>query len=240
MLKNCILSLFFLGVAEAQSSINLTANFDDLNEGVRGSIFSDGGILFSNIDERIPGTSVSRFCIQATTAQLPGFSPPNYLTFAGFVPGDTPNFAFGRFGSANIYFSGIGTFVSMNLMAFGTSSTNTLTLEGLMRGNIVDIDTITFYSISRGVVGRTIDIAGVFDSIRLLAAGPDNDGTVFFGVDNVDITVVPEPTVFGFSALGVSLIGLDALGRRLIAVLTMKRKDKCVIIHRRNCAAWYR
>src|ERR1017187_3331114 len=152
------MSLCFFSVAMAQSSFYLTANFDDLNEGSLGSSFSDGGIRFSNLDERIPGPSGDAFTIQTTTANLPRFSPPNYLTFGGFVPGDTTNFSFGRFGSANIDFPGMGS--------FGSSSTNTPTREGLLGGNVVASAAITFTGPGWAVVGRTISISGMFDTKR--------------------------------------------------------------------------
>jgi hypothetical protein len=208
------MSLCFFSVAMAQSSFYLTANFDDLNEGSLGSSFSDGGIRFSNLDERIPGPSGDAFTIQTTTANLPRFSPPNYLTFGGFVPGDTTNFSFGRFGSANIDFPGMGSFASMNLIAFGTSSTNTLTLEGFLGGNVVASDTITFNGAGWDVVGRTISISGMFDSKRLVAAGPDNNGTDFFGVDNVFITIVPEPPVNSFVCYALAVVILRHFGFR--------------------------
>jgi len=185
----------------------LTANFDDLTEGSEGQSFSDGGISFSDIDERIPNQPGGTFTIQATTANLPGFSPPNYLTFEGFVPGpaDT-NYSFGRFGSADIGFSGIGSFASMDIFGFGTLSTNTLTLEALLGGSVVDTDTTTFYSSSVGVVYRPLTVSGTFDSLQLVAAGPDNNGTDFFGIDDVNITIVPEPSASGL--LGCGLAGI--------------------------------
>jgi hypothetical protein len=191
-----ILCLDFFTFVPAEASIYLNANFDDLTEGSEGSSFSDGGISFSDINERIPDFTGGTFDIQATTASLPGFSPPNYLTFDGFAPGPAA-YSFGRFGSATIGFAGIGSFASMDIFGFGTSSSNTLTLEGLSGGNVVESDTVTFYSTSQGVVYRPLSISGTFDSLQLTAAGPDNNGTDFFGMDNVNITIVPEPPVGG-------------------------------------------
>ena len=193
-----MMSLCILSVVGAQASIYLTANFDDLLEGSLGDSFSDGGISFANLDERITGPTLNTFDIQATTANLPGFSPPNYLTFVGYVPGNTSAFSFGRFGSASISFSGIASSASMDIFGFGGSSLNTLTLEALLEGNVVDSDTITFYSTHPGeVVYRPLSVSGTFDSLKLVAAGPDNEGADLFGMDNVNITVVPEPTLNG-------------------------------------------
>ena len=197
-IRYCIISLCFFSVAAAQASIYLTANFDNLTEGSQDSSFSDGGINFSNIDERILGPANYTFDIQATTANSPGFSHPNYLTFGGFVPGDTGGFGFGRFGSASMGFPGIASFASMDIFGFGSPSLNTLTLEAMLGNNVVDSDTVTFYNPnSKDVVYRPLSVSGTFDSLKLVAAGSDNDGTDFFGIDNVNITVVPEPSING-------------------------------------------
>ncbi|MGD0252703.1 MAG: hypothetical protein ABSC01_08395 [Verrucomicrobiota bacterium] len=217
--------MFFFNCVPAQASIYLTANFDDLTEGSEGSSFSDGGISFSDIDERILNSTVNTFDIQATTANLPGFSPPNYLTFEGFVPGDTDSFGFGRFGSANIGFSGIGSFASMDIFGFGTSSANTLTLEALLGGNVVDTDTVTFYSSSSGVVYRPLTVSGTFDSLQLVAVGPDNNGTDFFGMDNVNITIVPEPSASALLCCGLAGIIFRFLGFRAENIKRLCRRN---------------
>jgi hypothetical protein len=204
----CLLSLF--SFTSAQASIYLTANFDDLTEGFQGDSFSDGGILFSNLDERFQNEpAYGVFAIQATTADLPGFSPPNYLTFEGFGQGDTAGYSFGRFGSANIGFSGIASFASMDIFGFATTSMNTLTLDAMLGSSVVESDTVTFYSANpSGVVYLPMSVSGTFDSLQLVAAGSDNNGTDFFGMDNVNITIVPEEPVGVLVCCG--LIGLFA------------------------------
>jgi hypothetical protein len=185
----------------AQASSYLFANFDDLPESSLGHSFSDGGIGFSSLDQRLPGrTIVGNFGIVATTAILPGFSEPNFLTFGTFGVGISDGYAFGRFGSADINFQGTGTSASMDIFGSSNLSSNTLTLEAILGGNIVASDTVNFYGSSSATpVFRPLSISGIFDSLRLVASGPDENGTVIFGMDNVSITVVPEPPVSVFA-----------------------------------------
>ena len=197
----------------------MTANFDDLGEGTEGSSFSDGGITFSGIDERIPDTPGGTFDIEATTATLPGFSAPNYLTFEGYVPGLDSGYSFGRFGSADIGFSGIAISATMDIFGFENPSTNTLTLEALLAGTVVDTDTVTFYDSLYGVVYRPLAVSGTFDSLQLVSAGTYELGTSFFGIDNVRITIVPEPAAAAL--LGCGLTGI-AFRRLLFRRTTSK------------------
>jgi len=206
--------LILSGSVPARAQTVLTANFDDLTEGSAGSRFTDVGITFSNLDSRLAGSPPpGNFIIEATTAVLPGFSYPNYLTFVGYVPGLNSGYSFGRFGSADIDFSGLAASASMNVFGFSSASANTLTLEGLLGGSVVASDTITFQSSNPGVIGLVLNVSGTFDRLQLVAAGPDNDGTDFFGLDNVQVTLVPEPGgVFLFFAAGAVMVA----GRRVI------------------------
>jgi len=214
-----VLLISFFNFGAAQASIFLTANFDDLGEGTEGSSFSDGGITFSDIDERIPDTPGGSFDIEATIATLPGFSAPNYLTFEGYVPGLNNGYSFGRFGSANIGFSGTATSASMDIFGFGKSSTNTLTLEALLAGTVVDTDTVTFQDAFNEVLYRPLAVSGTFDSLQLVSAGTYELGTSFFGIDNVRITIVPEPTAAAL--LGCGLAGI--VFRRLVSKRTTSK-----------------
>ena len=213
------LLICFFNFGTARASVFLTANFDDLGEGSEGSSFSDGGITFSDIDERIPDTPGGTFDIEATTATLPGFSAPNYLTFEGYVPGLNNGYGFGRFGSADIGFSGTATSASMDIFGFGKSSTNTLTLEALLAGTVVDTDTVTFQGSLSTVLYRPLAVSGTFDSLQLVSAGTYELGTSFFGMDNVRITIVPEPSAAAL--LGCGLAGIAF--RRLVSKRTTSK-----------------
>lgn len=199
----CLASVCFLGPARAESPITLAANFDDLTEGIPGTSFSDGGIGFSNLDQGVPN---GVFAIQAATNTIPGFSPPNYLTFGAFATGGA--LSFGRLRSMSIGLSGIGSFASLDV--FGPSfmqESNTLTLEATLNGNVVNSDTVTLNGpIAGELVYETLSISGIFDSLELVAAGPAENGTVFIGMDNVTITVTPEQPAGRL--IGCGLIGL--------------------------------
>jgi hypothetical protein len=203
-----IACLSFSGFAPARAQVVLTANFDSMAEGVAGTTFTDGGITFSNLDRRFPGQPApNNFTIEWTTSNyLPGFTQPNFLTFGAYTPGGAAAFSIGRFGSADIDFSGMATSVTMDIYGVGQTSSNTLTLEGIFGGNVVASDTVDFLSGTHGVLYRPMSISGMFDSLRLVAAGPDDFGIVAFGMDNVNVTLVPEP-----AAATLLLIGCGAM-----------------------------
>ena len=202
-----IACLSFSGFAPARAQVVLTANFDSMAEGVAGTTFTDGGITFSNLDRRFPGQPAPNiFTIEWTTASIPGFTQPNYLTFGAYTPGNAGSFSLGRFGSADIDFSGMATSVTMDIIGVGTTSSNTLTLEGIFGGSVVASDTVNFLYPTHSVIYRPLSISGMFDRLRLVAAGPDDSGIVGFGVDNVNVTLVPEP-----AAATLFLIGCGAM-----------------------------
>jgi hypothetical protein len=192
MLRSCVFSLLAcLAVVQVQGQTTLTANFDSFANNFSANVLTDGGIMFSNLDCRALGGDV--FVIQATTASLPGFSHPNYLTFDDNVSSpDGGAYGFFRFGSADIGFGSAGSAASVGILGNTSPSLNTLTLQALLGGSVISTDTMSF-SGSPGVIYRTLNVSGSFDRLRLVAGGADNSGTVFMGIDNVMIAVVPEP-----------------------------------------------
>jgi hypothetical protein len=181
----------------------LVANFDSFSEGYHGLTITDGGITFTDLDmywDEGPGG----FCVEASTSATMGpfFSPPNYLTTSGYVPG--PIASFGRFGSANILFSGQGSAARMDIFyPLSEPSNNRLALEALLGQNVLATAEMGFLGGSAGQ-HELLAITGVsFDSLRLRAYGPEDNGAVFIGIDNVEI--VPEPAM-------LVLLGLGALG----------------------------
>lgn len=70
-------------------------------EGTTSPVFISGGILFSQYDPRAeaspPAGQGGTFAIDSTTYDIPGFTPPNLLSFGGYSEGI--GFGFSRLGS---------------------------------------------------------------------------------------------------------------------------------------------
>ncbi len=200
--------LFYLcaNAVLAQGSLYLVANFDDLSEGGMGAAFSDGGITFSNPDPRFTPYEQGAFAIQATHSGSPHVSLPNYLTFGGYVPGVINGYSFGRCGSFDIDFPSLASTASMDVFAEPNTSTNTLILQALLQGNIVAADSTALSgSGSSAVVFDQLSVSGQFDSLRLVVDGPGQTGVLLFGVDNVTISLVPEPSSDALLCIGFVL-----------------------------------
>ncbi len=227
---------FCLGMAAstARSQPNLVANFDDLTEGGYGSVISDGGITFSNLDERI-SNGHSSFAIEMTTSNLLGFSLPNYLTFEGYSPG--PGYSLNRFGSMTIGFSGLASAASLDVIGnslFGATTSggleNTLTLEAFRSGILVATSqSVGFDNPDQSVIGFHLSVSGVFDSLQLVSAGPVDAGENFIGIDNVEITPVPEPDagmLAGLSFAGMALLSKTRPIRDIFGGLALRRVQR--------------
>lgn len=179
-----------------------TATFDDLGEGPVGTSFSDGGLTFSDIDERIPEPSIYSFDIDQATATLPPpFSPPNVLTFGGYIPG--PECAFGRFGSAWIDFSGIGSSASLDVFSLAGYPQNTLSLEA-WDGSTMVASVSTSFANPNTIQYSSLALNNVapFDRLELVSSGPVDYGVSFIDLDNVSVTTVPEPNGLSLMILG--------------------------------------
>jgi len=201
-----VAAVCLLFVTSAAATPLFTA-FDTLAEGTVGSVLTDGGITFSDLDQRIPGPhGPYTFSIESTDgAQFgPLFSPPNYLKAGGYAPGS--GFSLGRFGSARITFEE-GSAASVSIAIYsGFDATNVLTLNALRQGSVVGSATIGFSQIVDWQT-NTLSISGVvFDELRLVGSGQQNDGTVFIGIDNVAINTVAEPTTVLPLTLGLMLL----------------------------------
>jgi hypothetical protein len=185
-----ILSLVALSVPAALAGPPVAvATFDALPEGTVAPVLTDGGITFFGLDQRIPeftGTYV--FVVdQADVSQLgpDGFTPPNVLSWGGFVPG--PGASFGRVGEFRISPPNGGNWASLELWVHDELAGNVVTLEAIRRGVVVATDAVT---LSGGDVVRhfTLTVSGKrFDELRVVGSG-DADMGVFFGViDSVRI-----------------------------------------------------
>ncbi|NJO75278.1 MAG: PEP-CTERM sorting domain-containing protein [Leptolyngbyaceae cyanobacterium RM1_406_9] len=217
----CIAGLSVAGTlsfgAISSGAIAAVATFDSLSEGTAGTTLTDGGITFFDLDQRLADT-IPSFSIESAAPELfdSSFSAPNYLSFGSFAEGE--EFGFGRFGSTRIAAGTPGTAASLDLFSLLFSpSSNALTLEALLGETVVASTSVALSAFEPigedGLVRQTVAIADVtFDQLRLIASGPDDDGVVFIGLDNVRIeetTSVPEPaSVASILAIGALLIGI--------------------------------
>jgi len=193
-----------LVLASPAAADTLLANFESFSEGFYPPpIFTDGAITFSDLDRRIPGeVGPLGFSIETTTSTEfgPLFSAPNYLNWGGVGPGEE-GFSFTRFGSLRITFEQQpAASASLNVLS-GFDATNVLTLNALRQGSIVGSTTIGFSSIVDWQT-NTLSVSGVlFDELRLIASGPQHNGTVFMGIDNVRIETVSEPSTISLLSI---------------------------------------
>src|SRR5690606_14397214 len=175
-----------LAVAPAMAD---EATFDSFAEGSPNTVIVDGGITFSDLDQRLPGSPPPQnFVIEraeGTLSGLPGFTPNNTLGFGGYSPGDQA--AFSRMGEFKMTPSEVSNHASLYFfgLVFG-SDPNLVTLEAYRNGELVATDQTGFQS---GLNSYQLTIDGVeFDELWLVGSGPDNEGTVFIVVDTVTIT----------------------------------------------------
>lgn len=187
----------------------LHADFDELREGGPTTVLADGGVTFSELDQRL-GSFPDRFVVEdASDLGSAELSTPNLLGFGSYGAGSA--FAFGRFGSARITFAApAASEVVMDVFSFRSDDGNVLRLLALRAGLEVGASEVSFEAGS-GVLRQTLSISGVvFEELRLVAQGAAQDGTVFVGIDNVHIKTheVPVPSTSSLVALAFAAIVL--------------------------------
>lgn len=196
------------------------ATFDSFTEGFDTPVLTDGGITFSDLDQRLSG-STPLFTIEGADESLTSpFSPPNVLTFGGYAPG--PGASFGRFGSATISTRELASVASLDIFNLQFPATdNILTLEAYLDGTLVGSNSVNFNKTDDiGILYRQLSISDVtFDKLRLVASGSEDEGVLFISIDNVRIdqtAIVPEPS----SVLGLLMLGVSGV------VFMLKRQPK--------------
>lgn len=173
-----------------------------------------GGITFTNLDQNFPwGGTPHEFAIEDASADLTGlegFSPNMALGFGGYSPGSGSSF--GRLKTFDFFYSDLVTGASLQFFSFGADAGSTVTLEGWYQGGLVDSATINLPA--QWVINSqklSLD-GGVYDSFRVVAGSPTNDGTVFGLIDTVSVTPVPEPATM--AVLGLGALAVAAKRRR--------------------------
>ncbi|BBD68887.1 hypothetical protein NIES4072_37850 [Nostoc commune NIES-4072] len=195
------------------------ATFDSFTEGFVTPVLTDGGITFSDLDQRLSGET-SVFVIERDNESLKSpFSPPNVLTFGGYVPG--PGVGFGRFGSATISTGELASVASLDIFNLQFPATdNILTLEAYLDGTLVGTNSVNFKTDDTGILYRQLSLSDVtFDKLRLVASGSEEEGVLFIDIDNVRIdqtAIVPEPS----SVLSLLMFGISGV------VFMLKRQPK--------------
>lgn len=197
--------LFLTCIFSANANV-LVADFDNLSEGLVGTTIQDGGLTFSGL-ETYTDFSTGNLTIDNVSrdAQFASSNGPNCLLFGGYCPG--PYGSSGRFGSMNVSFDGIASSVSMHLFISGASaSQNILTLQAFRNGTVT-AQTVLDVPDVEGLYPMSLMISdSVFDNLRLVASGPDQDGAVLMALDQVQVTLIPEPTALLLLGVGGLLI----------------------------------
>ncbi|MCB9915245.1 MAG: hypothetical protein H6828_08860 [Planctomycetes bacterium] len=175
------------------------ADFDLVPEGGVGAVYSEDGLVFSNLD-RYLGSSSEPFTIEDATNQITGvagFTPPNALGFGGYSPG--PSAAWSRCGAFDIGVPGVFDQAVLHLQVTGSSGGNAVALQALSGGVVVASDTFALPT-SFGPHAVALTISGVaFDALHVVGTGGANSGAFFAIVDAVEVGAqqAGQPFCFG-------------------------------------------
>ena len=210
---------WFPGYSQLVQAQTLVASFDDLREGHAGMLITDGGISFSNLDRRRQDETPPAYMAIDFVTGLPGpHGSATVLQFGGFIEG--PSLSSSHLGSMDIDFDGVASAATVDIFGrwTGFSDGSILMLQATL-GNIpVGEDNVSLASGFETAQYRSLSIAGAeFDHLRL-SAGPTSDAVVYFFIDNVSISLVPEPEVVPLLALVSLLVVASTWWSRLQAV----------------------
>jgi hypothetical protein len=202
-MKALRLSLFVIlsSLAHIHAQTTLFANFDDLPEGNIGPVFASGGIVFSDLDRRVPSDPAPgqiSFCADQSTIlggpyYLPGFTPPNIICFGGYGPG-ADNYSLGVLASLRMSVPVLCERVDLDLFSFrfseGVAAYQLLAFNGT---NLVASNSIpAIPGDNTGPIVRRQHLAlgcvPPFDSARLQVL-PTNAAAAV-SMDNVEFTPV--------------------------------------------------
>jgi hypothetical protein len=183
----------FLPVSLARAS---DAHFDTFMEGGFATTISDGGITFFDFDAGF-GTPPNSFCIERADGDLagmPGFSSPMTLGFSGYSPGTGA--AYSRCVQFKFTTGQIESLARLEMFEFPSYGGNTITMEALLAGNVVDTHTIVIPNVFV-VQHHTFEVsAPAFDTVRVFGGGPQDGGAFFALVDDVHFGPSPIGAIF--------------------------------------------
>jgi hypothetical protein len=185
------------------------ATFDELSEGFHPTVFTSGGITFSN-GLWFPGSVNLTFGIDNASGNWPGlgfggqFSSPNVMNVGGWVSG--PTAAFFRVHSWTARVPG-QTFTtgSVDVFYIDDFPGTTVALQALIGGQVVNTDSFQIVNSNPGTaLHRELRVDGVtFDTLRFICTGgPPGEENGILGVfDNVEL--VPAPATVLAPAFGL-------------------------------------
>jgi hypothetical protein len=189
MFKTRVLCIAVCGLC-AGAALGEVATFDDLSEDWIGASFTDGGIYFYDLDNRLDPDPW--FCIEWASENLgqyaPYFTPPNALSWTILQIGPlTGFFRCGEFRFSPVL-GGVRNYASLELWDYSPVGGNTVTLEAYMGTQLVNSASITI--LPRPPVHHyTLQVSGVpFDNLRLKGSGSYQQGCWFGPVDTVVVT----------------------------------------------------
>ncbi len=182
----CFLAaLAFSAVSTVVARASGVARFDSFTEGVAGTVVTDGGLTFMNLDTGL-GPVPSPFCIEDASATFntdPGFTSPNALGFSGYSPG--PQAAFARCMAFEITSGLSETSATMDFYVSGGQAGNSIVIERYQGATLASSTTIPLPNTFPFAVLH-VSLTGIaFDHLRIVGVGASQMGAFFACVDNV-------------------------------------------------------
>lgn len=192
-------STMLLAISIIQTAHGAVLTFDDLPRGTKvGDQYASLGVHFD----------LSDFGVQEGLANgdsgiwlLDGTSGP---FFDGFNGGESSTY------SMTLTFDApVSSFSLDASRSNGSLSGDTLTVSGFLGATLIETRTVTFGEINNWT---TVSLPGVFDRVMWSGQGL---GYHPYGVDNINFTSVPEPSMYALAPIG---------GFGLLAVVRSRRR----------------
>ena len=174
----------------ATAHANGVASFDTLTEGNLGTLFTNGGITFSNPSNGLIGT-VNFMCEEATSMPsiLGPYTPPNILGMGGYVPG--PGHGYPRFKSLEATTGQVEAVAHVTAHLLNVNPGNQIVLELWLGGAVV---ASTSYTVLNSPQYQWVQLASYdipFDHVVVRAQGPTDGGVVYACFDDVALFYTP-------------------------------------------------